>query len=112
MARQCLPKPESGHDLFKAAALIPAHAMGFELCMCFACKQFHVAFDMPLPMALWQPVTAHPIWFITLHTAPSEDLACELIRRAFLPCRERKKAGLSPLTTGKVQKLETYFAKV
>jgi hypothetical protein len=108
----CLPKPEFTYDLFKAAALIPAHAMGFKLCICFACKEFHLAFEMPLPRALWQPVTALPIWFLAPHTALSEDPVCELIRRVFLPFQEKRKTGLPPLPAGKTQKLETYFAKV
>jgi hypothetical protein len=79
-----------------------AHAMGYERSISLACKKFHLAFEMPLPKALWQPVTALPIWFLALHTALSKDPACELIRGASQNCDGGKEKDPLPPPACKV----------
>ena len=60
LASQAVPIPVSGHDLLKAADLMWAHAMRFGWCISLAHKKFHLALEMPLSSALWQPLTALP----------------------------------------------------
>ncbi len=95
-AYQSEPRPCICFDLLKAAALIWAHAMRFQSSISFAYKKFHLALEMLLSNALWQPVTILPTYFIALHTRLPGDQGCELIGR-FQHCRRRRKNGLLPL---------------
>ena len=110
--KQSVPKPASGCDLLKAAALMWANATRFQWPISFAYKEFHLAPEMPLSNALWQPVTILPTCFIALHTRLSGDQRCDLIRGASQDCRRRKKNGLLLLPASKEQKRVPYFAKL
>jgi hypothetical protein len=70
--------------------------MRFLWSISFAYKKFHLALEMPLSKALWQPVIILPTYFIALHTRLSGDQGCELIGR-FQHRRRRRKNGLLPL---------------
>ena len=59
-AYQSVPRPASGYDLLKAAALMWAQAMRFQWSISLAYKKFHLAPEMLLSNALWQPVTILP----------------------------------------------------
>ena len=72
-----------------------AHAMRFQWSISFAYKKFHLALEMLLSNALWQPVTILPTYFIASHTRLSGDQGCELIGR-FPHCRRRRKSGFRP----------------
>jgi hypothetical protein len=66
-----------------------AHAMRFQWSISFAYKKFHLALEMLLSKALWQPAIILPTYFITLHTRLSGDQGCELIG-GFQHCRRRR----------------------
>ena len=59
-AYQSVPRSASGHDLLKAAALMRAHAKRFQWSISLTCKEFHLALEVLLSSALWQPVTTLP----------------------------------------------------
>ena len=57
VAYQSVPKPASGYDLLKAAALMRAHSIRIQSSIYLAYKKLHLVSKMLLPNALWQLVT-------------------------------------------------------
>ena len=91
LACQSVPRLASGDDLLKAAALMWAHAMRFQWSISFAYKKFHLAPEMLLSNALWQPLT-HPsdlMHRIAYPTVQGPGLRIDS-RIAVLPAKQEK----------------------
>ena len=59
--------PYSAGDLLLADALIRAQFVSFELSIFLSYKEFHLAHEMLLSMALWQPLTILRTYLTGLH---------------------------------------------